>query len=203
MRNNIYKLLLPAMLLMCGCHTLPPKQPSEPDIPIEKFQATDIVFRLGRTIESNLIATAGNDDNHYSHVGILVNHNDSLKVIHIEPSPTHTTDIIKAESLQDFFSIEKSLSGCVARFEELSSQKCNTIQTTALQLLTSRITFDHEYLLSDTCSMYCTELIEYIFNSAEISLSQGRSHALPFLQEPILLPSDLSQNSSLVKIWSY
>ena len=203
MRNNLYKLLLPAMLFMCGCQSSPSKQPSEPDIPIEKFQPTDIVFRLGRTIESNLIATAGTDDNRYSHVGILINHNDTLKVIHIEPTTNHNTDIIKAESLQDFFSVKRSLSGCVVRFKELPSQERNTIQTTALRLLNSRITFDHYYRLSDTCSMYCTELVEYIFNSAKISLSQGRSHPLPFLQEPVLLPSDLAQNSELVEIWSY
>ena len=203
MRNNLYKVIILIALLTCNCCTTSTMHPRLSDIPIEDFQAADIVFRLGRTVESNLIASSGDGLKSYSHVGVIVNHNDSLKVIHIEPNPNDEFDIIKQESLHDFFSVDKSLSGCVMRMRDISVKKCNTVQDNALRLFNSRITFDHEYILSDSSSMYCTELVEYVFKSVDISLSHGATHKLPFVQESIILPSDIAQNPALITIWDY
>ena len=203
MQNKLYRFVFIIALFMFGCHTAPKKQLCPPNIPIGKFRPSDIVFRLGRTIESDLIASSGQDFAHYSHVGVIIDHNDTLKVIHIEPSPNKYDDVIKEETLHDFFSCDKSLAGCITRFTNISTEQRNTIQNKALQLLSSSITFDHNYLISDSSTMYCTELIEHIFNAANISLSQGRAHTLPFTKEPIIMPSDIAQNPALATIWSY
>ena len=203
MQNKIYKFVLIIALLLCGCRTSPPIQPCPPDIPIAKFQTADIAFRLGRTIESNLIASSGGDSTHYSHVGIIINRDSIPTVVHIEPTPNKNNDIIKEETLQEFFSPDKSLAGSVTRISNLTDRQRNTIQDRTLHLINSSITFDHSYTLSDSSTMYCTELIEHICSSIDISLSQGRTHKLPFIQEPIILPSDIAQNPTLITIWEY
>ena len=203
MQNNLYRFIIIVTLSLCSCRTTPPKQLSSPDIPVVEFQTADIVFRLGRTIESDLIASSGNSATRYSHIGVIIYHNNAPMVMHIEPSPNKDNDTIKVESLHDFFNPNKSLAGCVTRIPNLTDKKRNKIEYNALNMLNSSITFDYNYLLSDSTTMYCTELIEHIFSTIDISLSQGRAHTLPFMQEPIILPSDIAQNPTLITIWRY
>ena len=203
MRNNLYLAVIVIALFVCSCRTTPTEQLCSPDIPIEGLRVADIAFRLGRTIESDLIAASGGESNRYSHVGIIVNCDGEFSVIHIEPNPNDELDIIKQESLYDFFRSDRSVAGCVARIESLSPIERNIVQDKALRLFNSGITFDHKYALSDSSSMYCTELVENVFQSIGISLSQGRTHTLPFVHEPIILPSDIAQNEALNVVWSY
>ena len=203
MRNNLYLLVIVISFFICGCRTTPTARLYSPDIPIEALQPADIVFRLGRTIESELIASSGGESSRYSHVGVIVNHDGALRVIHIEPNPNDEHDVIKAETLHDFFRSDRSLAGCVARIDTLSSTERNMVQNNALRLFNSGITFDHKYIISDSSSMYCTELVENVFQSIGVSLSQGRTHTLPFIHEPIIMPSDIAQNEALRVIWSY
>lgn len=203
MRNSLYRFVFISILFLCGCHTTPSVQLCAPEIPVEIFKSADIVFRLGRTIESDLIASSGNDTTHYSHVGVIINRNGNLSVVHIEPTPNREDDIIKEETLQDFFSSDKSLAGCVVRMGKLTLEECNIVQESALHLLDTNVKFDHDYRISDSHTMYCAELVEHIFSLTGNSLSQGRMHKLPFLQEPVILPSDIMQNSNLEVVWSY
>ncbi|MBR4853099.1 MAG: hypothetical protein IKU88_00065 [Alistipes sp.] len=170
------------------------------DIPVADFRQADIVFRLGRTIQSSAIASQGAGG--YSHIGILIEVDSALQVLHIEPS-RQASEKIKTETLPEFFSAEQAVAGCVVRHSGISEPSRAAIADYAKYLLNSDISFDHDYLLSDSSRMYCTELVERIYHRVGISLSQEKKIRLPLAKEPVILPSAIYENDSLVNIWSY
>lgn len=203
-RNNRCKYLCIILftLLVAGCKQsqLLPQQISPPT---SSFATGDLAFRLGRTLQSSLIASSADDSTRYSHVGVILFRNDSCLVVHIEPKDDNLPDEIRCEPIEDFFSPQAAVSGCVMRHDSLTTTQQDRVAARAIELLNSRILFDHDYLLSDTEEMYCTELVESIFSSVGISLSQGRRHTLPLVAEPLILPSDIAQNGALTTVWRF
>ncbi len=203
-RNNRCKHLCIILfaLLVAGCK-LPQSLPRQITPPTSSFTTGDLVFRLGRTLQSSLIASSADDSVRYSHVGVILFRYDSCMVVHIEPKDDNLPDEIRCEPIADFFSPQAAVSGCVMRHDSLTTAQQNRVAARAVELLNSRILFDHDYLLSDSEEMYCTELVESIFSSGGISLSQGRRHTLPLVAEPLILPSDIAQNGVLTNIWRF
>lgn len=200
-RNSILKLFLfAALVLSVRCSANRPVADCNVDIPVADFQQADIVFRLGRTIQSSAIASQGAGG--YSHIGILIEVDSALQVLHIEPS-RQASEKIKTETLPEFFSAEQAVAGCVVRHSGISEPSRAAIADYAKYLLNSDISFDHDYLLSDSSRMYCTELVERIYHRVGISLAQEKKIRLPLAKEPVILPSAIYENDSLVNIWSY
>jgi hypothetical protein len=199
--NNLFKLfLLVVLALSVRCSANDTVNNSCVEIPVADFRPGDIVFRLGRTIQSNAIASQGAGG--YSHIGILVEVDSTLYVLHIEPS-RQSSEKIKTEVLPEFFSSNQAVAGCVMRYSAISEPSKEVLADYAKHLLDSDISFDHDYLLSDSSRMYCTELVERIYNRAGISLSQEKRVRLPLAKEPVILPSAIYENDSLVMIWNY
>lgn len=203
-RNNICKLLFFIVLsLSIGCATRTPKTYPTIHIPEADFRSADLALRLGRSIESDLIARGEESGNRYSHIGLLIESDSGMIVVDIEPSTDKESEQIKAQSVGDFFNPEKAIAGAIMRYDGLDSTQINTLKNKTIELLNSSITFDHDYQLSDNSKMYCTELIEVLFNTINISLSEGRNRTLPLAKEPVIIPSDISQNRNLKRIWNY
>ena len=199
--NNPFKLfLLVVLALSVRCSANHTVNNSCVEIPVADFRPGDIVFRLGRTIQSNAIASQGAGG--YSHIGILVEVDSVLCVLHIEPS-RQSSEKIKTEVLPEFFSSNQAVAGCVMRYSAISEPSKEVLADYAKHLLDSDIYFDHDYLLSDSSRMYCTELVERIYNRVGISLSQEKRVRLPLAKEPVILPSAIYENDSLVMIWNY
>ena len=203
-RNNRCKYLCITLftLLAAGCKQ-PQSLPRQISPPTLSFTTGDLAFRHGRTLQSSLIASSADDSIRYSHVGVILFRNDSCLVVHIEPKDDNLPDEIRCEPIEDFFSPQAAVSGCVMRHDSLTTAQQDRVAARVVELLNSRILFDHDYLLSDTEEMYCTELVETIFSSVGISLSQGRRHTLPLVAEPLILPSDIAQNGALTTIWRF
>ena len=98
-----------------------------PSIPQEDFRAGDVVFRLGRTLESDAIASVAEDNFRFSHVGVVVGRGDSLRVVHIEPE-REGAERIKAESLEEFFSLSRAVKGMVTSRKGISLEQCQIIE---------------------------------------------------------------------------
>ena len=201
---NKHPIIFAALLItlsLFGCRTTIPNAYVSPLIPADSIKSGDIAFRLGRTFHSSLIASAGDSLSSFSHVGIIVERDGELAVIHIEPSPTN--DSIRREAVGEFFLSDRSVAGAIFRIDNLDSTQLSTAISLAEKIYNSRRLFDHDYILSDTTKMYCTELIERIYSYCGVSLSQGVTHRLPLVEEPVILPSDIAQNPILKCVWSY
>lgn len=199
--NNIVATIAVAALLSAGCgRTTRNGTAIAPDIPTESLCTADLAFRLGRSIESELIASC-DDGMHYSHIGIIIHSDTGTVVIHIEPSSVGD-ERVRCDSASDFFRSDRAATGSVMRFKGLTYLQKNTIEDYLRYLSASSITFDHDYSIADSTRMYCTELVERAFATAGISLSQGRRHKLPLAGEPVILPSDIARNDSLAAVWS-
>lgn len=196
--NNLRYTLLFIILLATSCrsdnhrHTTT----SPPEIPLEEIMPCDLAFRLGRSLESNIIATKGG----YSHIGVIIRKDSTLQVAHIEPS-RDGYEQTKYESLNDFFHPDKSAAGCIMRIKDIIPEQYATIEG----YLRSRKhnSFDHDYMLSDSSKMYCTELVHRAYMAIGLDLTQGIRHRVPIASEGIVLPSDIYQNEALTEIWSY
>ena len=166
-----------------------------PEIPISNFRSGDIVFRLGRTLESRAIAS--NDG--YSHVGIIIRNDSTLQVAHIEPS-RNGSELTKYESLEQFFHLDNASSGAVMRIENLDSMQRTAVEN--YLFLCKNISFDHNYKLSDSTQMYCTELVHRTFSEIGIEITDVR-HRVPLAQEEVILPTDIFKSDKLIEIWRY
>lgn len=199
MRN---KLILLTFVLLSGCRAATPEAYHYIDIPTSHLRSADIAFRMGLSMQSRFIARAENPQDSYSHIGFVIKCDTACYVLHIEPKEG-ADEKIKCEPIEEFFHSSRATKGCVKRFVGMSEEECKRLQAKALEYFNSSITFDHDYILSDSSQMYCTELIESIFCSQGISLAQGRSHSLPLAKESVILPSDISCNETLEVIWDY
>lgn len=173
--------------------------------PEHLLQEGDLAFRCGRSIASNTILTA-DAVGEYSHVGIVVKQNNRFKIIHAVPDERdseYDTDRVKIDDLQTFFKPERSISGAIMRVND------STIATTAahraLQIFERGTLFDHNYNLSDSSKMYCTELIYFVYKEAGIDLTEGRRSniKLPAVSGIYIFPSDIQKNSILQLLYRY
>ena len=167
-----------------------------PQIPESDIRSCDLAFRLGRSIESSIIAADGS----YSHIGVVVETDSGLRVVHIEPS-REGKERTKFEPLDEFFHPNRAAAGAVMRLEGLDSMQRAGIENYLLSC--QNISFDHDYRLSDTMQMYCTELVWRAFLAVGEDLSMGARRKLPLAREEVIMPTDIFANEALTRVWSY
>lgn len=183
-------------LATLSCDKRSPRTPAKPKIPATEIRSCDLAFRLGRSIESSVIAAHGN----YSHIGVIIERDSARLVAHIEPS-REGSELTRYESVEEFFHPDRASAGCVMRINELDSVQRLKIESYLLAC--KDITFDHNYTLSDTTQMYCTELVHRALMTVNIDLTHGIRHNVPIAKESVILPSDMLRDERLTKVWSY
>lgn len=166
----------------------------------------DLVFRRGIGIVSQAVITADKGGS-YSHIGIVVKEDSTWKVVHAvpgEPDYKGDPDRIKMDDIATFFHKERAKTGALMRLSA-DSILCYRAARHAVRLYRSNILFDHQYDLSDTLRMYCTELIDYVYKQQGIDLSEGRISRInvPGLTGNYLLPTDIQQSSLLCTIYNF
>lgn len=194
-------LLCPFMLI--GCKD---REREAVGLPLELFHDGDLVFRRGTGLTSRVVLAA-DEKGVYSHVGILKQMDGKWCVIHAvpgEPDYKGDEDRVKMEPIEKFFSKERASKGAVIRVE--GETKCATkAAENAFLLFKAGILFDHEYDLTDTMKMYCTELIDHVYKKEGIDLSEGRLSRInmPLLSGDYLLPNDIAQSQKLRLIYIF
>lgn len=175
---------------------------SNPIIPIDKIEQSDIVFRRGEGLVSDVVLHA-DADGLYSHIGVVVKHNDSLKVVHSVPGEGDF-DGVKMESIEKFFASNRAQKGEVARMD-LNEMQRNKISRLAIKKSEEKVAFDYDYNLDDTTQLYCTELIVLLYKQIGIDIAQGRSTRvdLPGMSGDYVMPSDIYKNKKLISIYKF
>ncbi len=161
----------------------------------------DILFRRGYSLSSRAVLIA-DVKGHYTHVGLVVDVGDSLMVAHTEPDGD--SSFLKLETLEGFFSADKSENGAICRFQ-LDSLQSAKVNTRALELCNKKVQFDDKYNTESQATLYCTEFVWDVYKVLGWDISNGRrSHFCIWdLDSDIILPSHLFQNTSLEKLITY
>ena len=175
-------------------------------VPAELLREGDFAFPRGTGLTSRVVLAA-DKGGAYSHVGILSRSEGEWFVIHAVPGERDyegDEDRVKMEPIEAFFARGRASSGAVMRVEA-SSDVAGRAARHALSLFRAGVLFDHEYDLTDTVKMYCTELIDYVYKSEGIDLSEGRLSRIniPVLSGDYLLPNDIAQSDKLSLIYQF
>jgi hypothetical protein len=170
-----------------------------------KLKNGDLVFRKGKSLESQAILMADKTGN-YSHVGIVYIIDNEPYVIHITPdSLEQTTDYAKCEKLNLFFDSKNASKGCVLRIDKKYAQTAQNAADSAFALYKSKVIFDKEYNLETDTEMYCTELVlkSYKRNDIQLISIEDNARDIPFFNNRIIFPSAFFKCSYLNKMYYF
>ncbi len=177
-----------------------------PHIPIETLKQGDLAFRRGVGFASEAVRHI-DTDGLYSHIGIVVNHNDTLKIAHSVPDErTGKEDIdrVKIDPIDSFFAPARAIKGEIVRMPLTPAQQ-KEIGAQALNKVAQKVEFDHDYNLRDTTKLYCTEFVVLIFSNANIDLAGSRTTHVEFptMTGDYIMPADIYKNKQLRSIFKY
>lgn len=175
-------------------------------LPKELFREGDIVFRRGTGFTSRIVLAA-DERGTYSHTGILKMYNGTWYVIHAvpgEPDFKGDVDRVKMEPIELFFDMKRAVKGAVMRVRNDSIAACKAAHS-ALRLFRRHVMFDNSYNLNDTTELYCTELIDYVYQQEGVDLPEGRVTPvnIPGFNGNYLMPNDIAQSKRLCLIYYF
>ena len=161
----------------------------------------DIIFRQGISMVSRLVQGLDNSVP-YTHVGLIVSSPEGFRVVHAVPAEDNEIiACVKKESLEDFLRPDR------ARALGIYRSKCDAgqiarISQWAIRKADVHTPFDDSFDLSDTNSLYCTELIWRAFLQAGTDLCQGSFDHLPFPRgrRHCILPGRINHSKHLNSI---
>jgi hypothetical protein len=196
-------LLLPLLLTM--------RQGTGRVYPVQRFlyeemdasqlQNGDIIFRQGISMVSRLVQGLDNSVP-YTHVGLIVSSPEGFRVVHAVPAEDNAAfACVKNESLEEFLRPDKARALGIYR-SECDAKELARISRWALAKADAQIPFDDSFDLSDTSSLYCTELIWRAFLLCGTDLCQGRFDHLPLSRGRgiCILPGRISHSKHLNSI---
>ncbi len=172
--------------------------------PDELLREEDIVFRLGMGVSSRMVLAA-DDEGIYSHAGILTLQDGEWHVIHAVPFESEgkdDPDRVKLEPLTKFWASDRAAKGAVMRTDAGDSlAACAAAK--AMEIYGRKTLFDHDYDMSDTTKMYCTELIQYSYMTHGVDIAEGHASSMIFLKHKCILPLDLIRGNHLEMIYIF
>ena len=180
---------------------------TERGLPVDStlLQAGDLVFRRGTSLASKAVLMA-DSAGVYSHVGIVVRHHGGWAVVHAVPGERDDNgpDTVKVERLTAFFMPSRAEHGAVARVA-VDSGSLEQAANNALAFAAHRTAFDHDYNLSDSTAIYCTELAIRSYSAAGIDLFPARLRHVttPGYNGDYAFPSHLLAHPLVKIIMSY
>ena len=171
-----------------------------------ELQSGDIVLRCGSGVTSRAVLWADNGGS-YSHVGIVVDSAGIKMIVHAVPDEhdsSQDVDRVKMERPETFFSSVRTSNGRIMRFpDNLIASKAGM---NAYDVYKREILFDHDYDDLDTTKMYCSELVEFVYQKEGVSIVGTERHdiCLPvFNYKHVILPSDFLEAKGLETVVNF
>ena len=112
------------------------------------------------------------------------------------------TDVVRIETVSEFFAPENATRGVVMRLPLDSIQRISLSQLALNKVGTD---FDHQYNLQDTTQLYCTELLQHLYQKVGINLAEERITTIniPGLHTKVIMPADIYANKQLKSVFAY
>ncbi len=169
------------------------------------FKNGDLVFRKGRSVESQIVLFSDRESD-YSHVGIIYMIENKAYVIHTVPDESKSSvDYIKMERIEEFFNPNKASKGSVLRTKEKYISFALLAAKKAKWFYDRKIVFDDAYDLKTEDKLYCTELVWKAYQENGVDLVQGKyDHLfLPISKGDMIFPSSLLNSYYLNEIYKF
>lgn len=197
MQRHLYIIIAALLLLGCKVESTPFKET------LPELKSGDMLFRLGRSRESIAVDVTDRHSN-YSHAGIIAIRDGEMVVIHAVPDerPYGGIDSVRIDSISNFFSSGKSLQCLIARLP-MDDSTALRVGSSALALYEKGTLFDSKFNTEDKERIYCTELLYHVYMESDIDICQGRRHNVPAFAYPLIMPSDILQNSDIEEIYYF
>ena len=196
--KTIYVALMCLVTLAAGCGES--RRASSYEELLPHLADGDLLFRKGTGVVGRVV-TAFDGNGEFSHVGIIAQRDGEWYVVHAVPHEHDFKgdfDRVKCDPVEHFLGYYSDAEFGLYR-PQVSPEQARIAVSNALRLSEARVHFDHDYDLSDTTKLYCTELVEYVYGLAGVSLSEGRRTDISFvgMSGPHIMPSDLTESSKL------
>ncbi len=196
-----------SLCLLCSVAGCTGKKARAEQLPMELLAEGDVVFRRGSGAKTHAVLRA-DTSGIYSHVGMVVRTDSGLMVVHVTPGERakgETVDRIKLETPEGFFAPERCSKGALARFADTTG--CPALAAgRALEFYRRGVLFDHDYDLTDTTKMYCTELVWLAYLDTGMDITAGRRSEIrnfPMYSGTYIFPSDIYKHKSLRVYFSF
>ncbi len=150
-------------------NTPPPVLPSEiaiyqlSDEEKSQLQTGDLIFRRGYGFVSTMILRMMREEYEVTHLGVVINRNDSLLVAHALSSKVSDQDGLRFQDLESFVKHSHDSTILVTRLKEIDHLQQQKILTQLEFYLQKQLPFDHKFDYRDTTEHYCSELIWRIY----------------------------------------
>lgn len=166
-----------------------------------ELRSGDLIFRQGEGIVSEAVLQ-NRKESTYSHVGMIVLRNNSVMVLHAAPSENQDDfDGVKLEPLASFSQPDRASHVAFMRPFQQEAKGHQAVKN-AMKYLGKP--FDAEFDLKSDDQIYCTELIAKAYQPLNINLfTKLRKARLPFMKGQFLMPQDMYEKKSLVKIAAF
>jgi len=146
----------------------------------------DIICRLGDRLWSRVFRDFSNDDNRFSHIGIIRVYNGQITVIHAEGTTSPGRDFVKEEPLADFLKIARKIG--VYRIKDFDGSKISGL---AMEYI--GVPFDWQFDMYDESKLYCTELLYVILKQLIPTLELNKIYVKELGKN--VIPIDAISNS--------
>lgn len=148
---NLYFLFVVRTLITCLL-CLTTAQAASP----QAFQNGDLVLRRGEGFFSDIARNFSPNDKRFSHVGIIVTHQQQSHVVHSIHELDKGLDGVVIETLDAF--LTEATDWAIYRLNINKNQQ-QDFANTALRYSNKHIPFDSHFDLSSSKAMYCTEFV--------------------------------------------
>lgn len=167
------------------------------EIDQSKIEDFDIILSKGQSFQSKFISLLKLTAEDYSHIGIMLNQNNTVFVLHSTPDGTKTNGI-RYDDLQTFINLSSVSDYQVLRYTSLTSDLRQKLRLEFESYKNNSAPFDFDFNNSDHSKIYCSELVYLIFKNSGLSTFSEIDLAKPiypkyFLTKQEFIPVDLKK----------
>lgn len=129
------------------------------DAPPADIKVGDVVFRKGTGLWTKYFINVSSREKRFSHVGVVVSNMPTTVILHADANDMTGKGCVRLESWNGFF--RNALECAVYRYDGDSSRPLLFVEKGMQKL---GVPFDWAFNMSNTNSLYCTELVREIIN---------------------------------------